>query len=245
VSRSATGPAGGLSSPVLVVAVAAAVVIATVVLLSRDGEPPAPGAATVVMPAAATPSPPAPGVSPPPPAPAAVGPTTVVSGVAMGYAHSPAGAEAAAVGFLRLDSALVAMSDETASAAKRVIASSSAAEALVADVVAKLGALRKGYPGGATLYRIGVLASRVTPANADRVRVELWHVGVISPPAAAPYEEWTTQRYELVWERDDWRVAGEASTPGPRPLPLPQGEPSGPGQLEAALAGFGPLGVAR
>jgi hypothetical protein len=163
----------------------------------------------------------------------------------MGYAHSPAGAEAAAVGFLRLDSALVAMTDEAASAAKRVIASSSAADALVADVVAKLGALRKGYPGGATLYRIGVLATRVSPANADRVRVELWHVGVISPPAAVPYEEWTTQRYELVWERDDWRVAGEASTPGPRPLPLPRGEPSGPGQLEAALAGFGPVGVTR
>ena len=219
----------------VVAAVAAAMVIATVVLLGRgDGKQPPP-----------TPPPP-PGVFPPsPPPPAGVGPTTVVDGVAMGYAHSPAGAEAAAVGFLRLDSALVGMSDEAASAAKRVIASSGAAEALVADVVAKLGALRKGYPGGATLYRIGVLASRVSPANPDRVRVELWHVGVISPPAAMPYEEWATQRYELVWERDDWRVAGEASTPGPRPLPLLRGEPSGPGQLEAALVGFGPVGVAR
>jgi hypothetical protein len=163
----------------------------------------------------------------------------------MGYAHSPAGAEAAAIGFLRLDASLVAMSDEAASAAKRVIASSSAADALVADVVAKLGALRKGYPGGATLYRIGVLATKVTPAGADRVRVEIWHVGVVSPPEAVPYEDWNTQRYELVWERNDWRDAGEASTKGPRPLPLPRAEPSGPGQLEAALAGFGPVGAAR
>ena len=241
MSRSATGSTGGLSSPVVAVAVVAAVVIATVVLIGRgDRKSPAP------TPPAATPPPPPPGVFPPsPPPPAGAGPTTVVDGVAMGYAHSPAGAEAAAVGFLRLDSALVGMSDEAASAAKRVIASSGAAEALVADVVAKLGALRKGYPGGATLYRIGVLASRVSPANADRVRVELWHVGVISPPAAMPYEEWATQRYELVWERDDWRVAGEASTPGPRPLSLPRGEPSGPGQLEAAMVGFGPVGVAR
>lgn len=243
MSRSATERTGGLSSPVLITAVAAAVVIATVALLRRvGGEQSTPTAAVVLPPA--TPSPP-PGVSPPSPAPAAVGPTTVVGGVAMGYAHSPAGAEAAAVGFLRLDSALVGMSDEAASAAKRVIASSGAAEALVADVVAKLGALRNGYPGGATLYRIGVLASRVTPASADRVRVELWHVGVISPPAAMPYQEWSIQRYELVWERDDWRVAGEASTSGPRPLPLPRAESSGPGQLEAALAGFGPVGVAR
>jgi hypothetical protein len=163
----------------------------------------------------------------------------------MGYAHSPAGAEAAAVGFLRLDGALVAMSDQDASAAKRVIASSSAAEGLVADVVAKLGALRKGYPGGATLYRIGVVATRLSPANADRVRAELWYVGVVSPPGAVPYEEWTTQRYELVWERNDWHDAGEAATPGPRPLLLPGANPSGPGQLEAGLAGFGPVGVGR
>ena len=242
MSRSATGRAGGLSSPVLVAGVAAAVVIATVAILGRGNDEPA-DVAVVSPPVATNPS--APGVSPPPPVPRGAGPTTVVGGVAMGYAHSPAGAEAAAVAFLRLDSALVGMTDEAASAAKRVIASATMADALVADLVVKLGALRKGYPGGATLYRIGVLASRLTPTNADRVRVELWHVGVVSPPASVPYEEWSTQRYELVWERDDWRVAGEASTPGPRPLPLPRGEPSGPGQLEAALAGFGPAGVAR
>ncbi len=163
----------------------------------------------------------------------------------MGYSHSPAGAEAAGIACLRLDGALVGMSDQDASAAKRVIASSAAADGLVANVVAKLAALRKGYPGGATRYRIGVLATRVSPASVDRVRVELWYVGVVSPPGAVPYEDWTTQRYELVWERNDWHDAGEASTPGPRPLPLPGGDPSGPGQLEAALAGFTPVGVGR
>ena len=162
----------------------------------------------------------------------------------MGYAHTPAGAEAAGVAFLRLDQALVAMEDEAAAAAKRVIASAATADALAADVVARLGTLRKGYPGGSTLYRVGVLASRLSPLNADRVRVEIWHVGVVSPPGAVPYQDWSTQRYELVWERGDWRVAGEASTPGPRPLSLPRAEPSGPGQLEAALAGFTPVGPA-
>ena len=218
----------------------AAIVVLVVVLSGRRG----PSGQLEAAPAPlATTAPPA--VSLPPTATAAVGPTTVVGGVPMGYVQSPAGAEAAAVGFLRLDEKLVGMNDEAATAVKRVIAASSSANALAADLVAKLAALRKGYPGGTTTYRIGVLATRVTPATADRVRVELWHVGVISPPGVIPYEDWNTQRYELVWERDDWRVAGEASTPGPRPLSLPRPDPSGPGQLEASLSGFLPAGVGR
>ncbi len=90
-----------------------------------------------------------------------------------------------------------------------------------------------------------MLASRVSPASADRVRVELWHVGVISPPGAMPYEEWSTQRYELVWERDDWRVAGEASTRAPAAAPAAGRARPAAGQLEAALAGFRPVGVTR
>lgn len=231
------------SSRGVVVAVVVAVVVLAVVFIQRSGEAPTPNVAqTSASTVVASPATSAPRheVST-----TTVGPTTLVGGVPMGYAHNPAGAEAAAIEFLRLDQALVAMSDDEASAAKRVVTSSSAADALVADLVAKLGALRTGYPGGTTLFRVGVLATRVSPAGADRVRVEVWHVGVVSPPNALPYEDWTTQRYELVWESDDWRIAGEASTPGPRPLPLPAASPSGPGQLESALAGFGPAGVIR
>jgi hypothetical protein len=222
--------------------VVAVAVLAVMIIRQRGGDAPPVGdalvTATTALPSPAT-------LEPAPSAVTTVGPTTTVGGVPMGYAHSPAGAEAAAIGFLQLDQALVAMTDEQAAAAKRVIAASSVADALVADVVAKLDALRTGYPGGATLFRIGVLATRVSPSGADRVRVEIWHVGVVSPPGAVPYDDWTTQRYELVWERDDWRIAGEASTPGPRPLSLPATNPAGAGQLEAALAGFGPAGVSR
>jgi hypothetical protein len=228
------------------VAVVAALVAG--VMATRAARPAPPSIATAppaIAPASTPPSSPAAAAALPAAAAVGVGPSTVVDGVPMGYAHSPAGAEAAAVGFLRLDGALVAMSDEAASAAKRVIASSSAADALVADVVAKLDTLRQGYPGGTTLFRIGVLATRVAPSGPDRVRIEIWHVGVVSPPVGLPYEDWATQRYELVWERGDWRDAGEASTAGPRPLPEPQVSPSGPGQLEASLAGFAPVGVGR
>ena len=51
------------------------------------------------------------------------------------------------------------------------------------------------------------------------------------------YEEWVTQSYRLVWERDDWRIARETETAGPRPEPGRQ-SPAGAGELEARLAGF-------
>ena len=243
MSRSATGTPGRLSSPVLVAAVAAAVVIATVVLLSRDGEQPAPMAAVATAPVAMS-SPPAPGVSP---APGAGGGGPLHGGGRGGHGRCPQSGRGRGRG-----GGLPAPRLRPGGHQRRGRLGGQACDRLIVGRRGpggrrggQAGRPAQGLSGGATLYRIGVLATRVSPANADRVRVELWHVGVISPPAAVPYEEWTTQRYELVWERDDWRVAGEASTPGPRPLPLPRGEPSGPGQLEAALAGFGPVGVAR
>ena len=65
----------------------------------------------------------------------------------MGYAHSAAGAEAAGIGFLRLDQALVAMTVEDAAEAKAVVASSAVADALVAEVTAKLDSCAPATPG--------------------------------------------------------------------------------------------------
>ncbi|MDQ1539222.1 MAG: hypothetical protein QOE58_3615 [Actinomycetota bacterium] len=222
---------------VMAAVVVGLLVVAALVVIGRGGdERPAMLARPVASPE------PAPASSS---TPAAVGPTTAVGGVPMGYARSAAGAEAAGIGFLRLDQALVAMTVEDAAEAKAVIASAAAVDVLVAEVRAELEKLRTGYPGGTTAFRIGVLATRVSPASDDRVRVEIWHVGVVSPPGAAPYEEWRTQRYDLVWERDDWRVEAESSMPGPRPLPLPRVGTPVQGELEEALAGFGPPGASR
>ena len=54
----------------------------------------------------------------------------------------------------------------------------------------------------------------------DRTRatVAIWATGVVladGQPLAMP--EWRTTEVELVWERDDWRLVGFTSTPGPAP----------------------------
>ena len=51
-----------------------------------------------------------------------------------------------------------------------------------------------------------------------RATVAIWATGVVladGQPLAMP--EWRTTEVELVWERDDWRLVGFATTPGPAP----------------------------
>lgn len=165
------------------------------------------------------------------------GPTTTVSGVPMGYAHSPAGAEAAAVEFVLLAGPLVAMGEDAALDAQRTMATTAAAEGLVASLKAQLTALRQGFTGQVT-YRVAPVATRVNPVGTDEVDVAVWYVGVVTAAGISPYEDWRTVRYRLVWERGDWRVAAEADTRGPRPAALPQLEPTPTAELEAALSGF-------
>ncbi len=229
---------------VIVVVIVAAVGVALVVVGGRSrggGHATNPGQ---IVPVASRTAPvPSPALSA---APGGAGPTTVVNGVPMGYAHTPDGARAAAMNFLRLDQALSAMADDTSVAtAKRTITASSVTDALVANVTKKVAAVRRAFPAGPVRFRIGEVATKVTPADADHVRVEIWNVGIASPPGMVPYEDWSIQRYDLVWERDDWRDAAEVSTPGPVPQRLASTTASGTGQLEGALAGFATEGQAR
>ena len=51
------------------------------------------------------------------------------------------------------------------------------------------------------------------------------------------YEEWVTQSFKLLWERDDWRLAAESDAPGPRPDPGRQ-SPATAAELDSRLVGF-------
>jgi len=115
------------------------------------------------------------------------------------------------------------------------------------------------WPGKEALVRsLGDLSSRlVTEQMIDEVPFDRWverSETAIYPGAAprklydlemsalrartAPLAEWTTDAYELVWERGDWRIWSETQTPGPTPLAHPSETPSTPEQLRTALAGF-------
>lgn len=165
------------------------------------------------------------------------GPTRVVAGIPMGYSHDRVGAKAAAAGFVRALGSLVAMDGATAEAAQRAMATEAASEALVAETVEKLAQLAKSWPPGSVSYRAAPVAVRVVEEGPDAVRAEVWYVGVVSAPDLPTYEEWVTEGYRLVWERDDWRMAAHTSRPGPRPDPGRQ-RGATPAEIEAALVGF-------
>lgn len=173
----------------------------------------------------------------PPGLPDPAGPTRVTDGAPMGYRPDAAGAKAAAVNFARLNEALVQMSESAATAAWRAMASTSSAKALVEDFSARLGLLRSRWPAGSLTYRVAPLAVRVSEATPADMRVDVWYVGVVAGASLPTYEEWITETYRLVWERDDWRVAEFSDAPGPRPSPGNQA-PASPAEIDARLADF-------
>lgn len=176
-------------------------------------------------------------VSASPALPGSAGPTTVVDGAPMGYRHNLAGAKAAAVSFTRLNQSLVQMGEPAVAAAWRAMSAEAAAEALVADVRNRLGEIRRTWPAGTLSYRVAPLAVRATEQSPDQFTVDVWYVGVVAGRNLATYEEWITDTYRLVWEREDWRVAAFADVPGPRPEPGAQ-EPDSAPEIEGFLAGF-------
>ena len=165
------------------------------------------------------------------------GPTTVVDGAPMGYRRDAAGARAAGLAFTRLNEQLVRMDDAPALAARRAMASALTAEALVDQLRGELTELRRRWPVGTLSYRVVPLAVRGRDSGPESMRVDVWYLGVVAGRGLDTYEEWTTDTYHLVWERDDWRVAALSDVPGPRPAPGRQ-PTSSSAEIEARLAGF-------
>jgi hypothetical protein len=172
-----------------------------------------------------------------PAGPVPTGATAIVAGVPMGYRHDAGGAKAAAATFAQAYGTLVALDEAGAVAAKRAMASTAAAPGLVAAMQAKLATLRRVWPVGAISYRVAPLAVRVRMEGPDAATADVWYVGVVAGRGIPTYEEWVTQSFELVWERDDWRIAAERDSRGPRPAPGRQ-SPATPAELDSRLAGF-------
>ncbi|MDQ6839655.1 MAG: hypothetical protein M3137_15345 [Actinomycetota bacterium] len=166
-----------------------------------------------------------------------LGATVVVAGVPMGYRHDAGGAKAAATSFAEAYGTLMALDEAGAVAAKRTMATTAAADQLVADMRAKLAALRRVWRVGAITYRVAPLAVRVRMLGADAANADVWYVGVVAGKGLPTYEEWVTETYRLVWERNDWHMASDVEAAGPRPDPGRQA-PATAAELDARLVGF-------
>jgi hypothetical protein len=166
-------------------------------------------------------------------------------GVPAGFAQSADGAVAAAAAFVCTGQAILSMDPLSVEDAVRQMATTSTADQQVADTLAKLrtarGALAEGT--GATVYRQAAVAWRVESFTPDRARIAIWSVGVLARDGVAPPQAgWATSTFDLVWERNDWKVEREVIVPGPAPILDNSAAPATANQLISTLQGFTDFG---
>jgi len=179
----------------------------------------------------------------PTPSAPAPGPREYVDGIPSGFARTSEGARAAGVHFVLTGQTMISMVPTRVPDAIRSMAAIGSADSQVAEAQEQLRLLRERLAGGTTPIRYlqSIVAARVDAFTPDRARVSVWSVGVLSRTGVAqPQAGWTTSTFELVWERDDWRIWDNTITPGPTPALNASALPSSAEQLDQALVGFSP-----
>jgi hypothetical protein len=134
--------------------------------------------------------------------PVVPGPYQVIDGVTVGFAHSEAGAEAAAAhDLLELERAMDSLSAPRTARVAALIATGGEARALAAHA-APVIALEQAH--AAPLRRVAVSTNpdRYAAAAAQITVLECWIYATSSQEAL-----WAIERVSLVWRGGDWRVA--------------------------------------
>ena len=171
------------------------------------------------------------------------GPRQFIDGIPSGFARSDEGARAAAVMYVLSGQRLLELAPTQLGPAVRSMAATGSADAQIKDAEQQLRAVREVLAAGtgATRYLQAALASRVDAFTPERARVSVWSVGVLSRTGVAqPQAAWTTSIFELVWDRDDWKIWNETITAGPAPQLNAGAKPTTAEQLDLALNGFTP-----
>lgn len=171
-----------------------------------------------------------------------------VNGAPANFDHSERGAVDAAGAFVCTGQALIDMDPLASEEAVRQMAAGATADTQVREMSSRLDAARQALAKGSgpIVYRQASLAWRLDGYAPDRARVSIWNVGVLSRQGIAPPQaSWSTSTFDLVWERDDWRIWSETVTPGPAPLLDNSSAPATSAQLTSALDGFIDFGSSR
>jgi hypothetical protein len=155
------------------------------------------------------------------------GPTRVVNGVPVGYAHTQAGAVAAATNFLMVvDGPLVTQPDkyraaiDTLAAPEKRDRLQGVAEA---NLTASQTLLTSVAQGHAVVSRTYPLSYRVMRYADDAAQVSIWAEGIEAVDGLLPMREvWATSTVIVQWSAGDWKLSSiggsSAGSSGPAPL---------------------------
>jgi len=131
------------------------------------------------------------------------GPYRVVDGVAVSFAHTQAGAEAAAAHYLlELERAMDTLSAQRTATVSALVSTRNEARVIGAHAASVI-ALEQSH--GAPLRRVAVSTDPVSySASAAQITVlESWIYATSAQEAL-----WAIERVSLTWQDGDWRVAG-------------------------------------
>jgi hypothetical protein len=134
--------------------------------------------------------------------PVVPGPYRVIDGVTVGFAHTEAGAEAAAAhDLLELERAMDTLSPQRAAKVAALVATSTEAREIDAHASSVI-ALEQAH--GAPLRRVAVSTdpNRYSLAAAQVTVLAAWIYATGSQEAL-----WAIERVSLIWRGGDWRVA--------------------------------------
>jgi hypothetical protein len=172
------------------------------------------------------------------------GPTSVVGGVPVGYAHSPEGAASATVNYLdalagpqlldppAYDALLRRMTTEDGFAELKRQADAGRPQALQ-----NLGV--GGSPAPQLIVRSAPLGYRVDAYSPAQTTVSIWSVGVVGSSTTRPPDaSWSTTTITVDWQQGDWRMSGYRTTSGPVPPGSASQVPSLPTDLFSASPQF-------
>jgi hypothetical protein len=168
---------------------------------------------------------PAPAVEPQPHRPRdTAGPARVVNGVPSGWAHSPAGARAAAISAVAMTGTIARAGFVTRRDLVIALASHAYGPTLADSSGEQIDTmLRELGPAGVSMDTIVFhelpLTAHVRHADTTRARVAVWSVTVLGVLGrGAPRQVWRTVTVDLVWENQDWRIDRWTAVAGPTPI---------------------------
>lgn len=137
-----------------------------------------------------------------PAAPVVPGPTRVVDGVSVGYAHTRSGALAASAhSLLEIERAMDTLNARWTATVAGLVATPVEAAAIRAHATEVIGVERSG---GVPLRRVAIATDPVsyTPAAAEVIVLEEWIYATAAREAV-----WAIERVSLIWRVGEWRVS--------------------------------------
>jgi hypothetical protein len=183
--------------------------------------------------------------SPAPPAAASEArPPAAVAAPVEPDGRNEAGARQAALRYAAASQDWLYMTDQAVRGAVEAIATPAAAARLASEEVDEVALAREALAlsPGRVWWFVRPLASDVVTYSADRARVRVWVVTVLSAAdVAVPQADWFTVELELRWV-DGWRLEDVRDEPGPTPVSGTRDEPWEPEPFDDALDGFERVG---